>query len=96
MREDLAAWKTYNVIRHHEEGRFLVIHVDFQSAVYGEKVLVFKNASLVDLMNQKEINPRIGESDDSFIRPIADFFANEEGWLLAVGLVSNLSGEEDV
>lgn len=55
----------------------------------GRKILVFENTRLVDLMNQREIDPHFLE-DNRFISPIARFKPTEEGWAMAVDLINRM------
>ena len=79
------------IIRHLESNGFLVLEVVYEECknYEGRKILVYKGPTLVDMFNQKEIEPHFLESKDSKLyHPIARFVPTEEGWEYAKRFVA--------
>lgn len=54
----------------------------------GDKLLIFKNISIVDLFNKKKIDPHFLEKNKSY-SPIARFIPTIEGWNMAENFCKN-------
>lgn len=77
--------KNWKLIKHVEIGSCLVVELQYPNCTNyeGRKILVFR-CSLVDLINQKEIDPHFSENKDK-IYPIARFEPTGVGWVDACG-----------
>ena len=83
--------KIYRILREKRINNFLILKINYpQSINYeGNKILVFKNCSILDLVQQKEgIDPHFSDNDN-LISPIARFKPDEEGWKMAEFFVEN-------
>lgn len=55
----------------------------------GNKILLFKGVTLVELINQKYIDPHFFQSKE--VRsPVARFVPTDEGWNMALSLINAL------
>jgi hypothetical protein len=75
----------YKVVQIEEIGPFLIVQIKYPDCTNfeGNKILVFKSVKLIDLMNQKLIDPHFFESK-TIASPIARFTPTKEGWNMAV------------
>lgn len=75
----------YKVVQAKEVGKHLVLKIKYPDCTNyeGEKILVFKDLQLIDLINQKVIDPHFFE-DKKLKSPIARFVPTDEGWKMAV------------
>ncbi len=55
----------------------------------GVKVLVFENCKLINLLNQKQIDPHFSDNK-KFLSPIARFEPTERGWEWACKFASEI------
>lgn len=76
-------WK---VLKAHEENNWLIIRLKYEGCTNyeGEKILVYKNMTLIKLINNKSIDPHFLKHG---ISPTARFVPTHEGWNLALLLV---------
>ncbi len=76
-------WK---VLEAHEENNWLVIRLKYEGCTNyeGEKILVYKNMTLIKLINNKLIDPHFFPNG---VSPIARFVPTHEGWNLALKLI---------
>lgn len=77
----------YNIVKIQELNGYLIIKIhypDFKN-FEGNKILVFKNCKIVDLIEQKTIDPHFSDNSN-FKSPIARFRPDDEGWDLALKL----------
>lgn len=74
-------WKLLKV---EEVNGFLIVHLNYPDCTNyeGNKILVFKNLTLVDLVNQRLIDPHFFK-DSKYKSPIARFEPTAEGWAMA-------------
>lgn len=81
----------YKIIKAHEEGAYLIVKIKYHGCTNfeGQKILVFRDVTLIDLVNQKVIDPHFFE-DKEFASPIARFIPNDEGWDMAVKFVKTM------
>jgi hypothetical protein len=82
--------KKYKIIQYVEAGKYLIVELLYEGCTNyeGRKLLLF-NCSIGQLKEQKFIDPHFDDSD-KFISPIARFEPTEEGWDMALVLVSHL------
>lgn len=74
----------YKIVQVQEIEQFLVIRLNYPDCTNyeGNKILVFRDVTLVDLMNQRLIDPHFFQ-DSKYKSPIARFVPTEEGWKMA-------------
>lgn len=74
-------WK---VVKARETGRFLILQLNYPDCTNyeGNKILVFKDVTLVDLVNQRLIDPHFFK-DSKYKSPIARFEPTPNGWRMA-------------
>ena len=85
--------KKYRILREKRINSFLILKINytdpFISDYESNKILVFRNHSLLDIVNQKNgILPYFSNSIN-FISPIARFKPDDEGWEMAVYFAEN-------
>ncbi len=81
----------YRILREKRVNNFIILKINYtESTNYeGNKILLFRNHSLIDIINQKEgIDPHFSDNSD-LISPIARFKPDEEGWNMAVFFAEN-------
>lgn len=83
----------YSIKRVQKHGDFLIIRVNYPDCTNfeGNKIMVYKGCTIVDLVEQGTIDPHFSQNPD-FFSPIARFKPDEEGWKLAEALVESLTG----
>lgn len=88
---DTKAWK---LIRFQEstDKKSVLIEVKFDRVqnFNGLKILLFRNCTLVDLINQKEIDPHF-LNNNKLKYPIARFSPTEEGWKMGMQCINMIS-----
>lgn len=74
-----------------EADGFLLVKINYPDCTTyeGNKVLLFKDVRLIDLVNQRHIDPHF-LNDPNFVSPIARFVPTEAGWNIALTLISAL------
>ncbi len=82
----------YQLIKAEEYNGYLVVIIKYPDCTNyeGQKILVFKGITLLQLVNQKLIDPHFFPGDKKYTSPIARFVPTEEGWNMAVALVKTL------
>jgi hypothetical protein len=83
----------YKIVKAHEEAPYLVLKINYPDCTNyeGNKILVFKDVTLVDLINQRIIDPHFFEDPNHKIAsPFARFKPTDEGWEIALRLVKLL------
>lgn len=77
----------YKIIKSAVLGCFLVVLVNYPDCANyeGNKILVFENTSLEELMTQKLIDPHFSNSS-KYKHPIARFEPTKRGWILACSM----------
>lgn len=78
-------WK---ILEAHEELGWLVVRLKYEGCTNyeGEKILVYKNMTLVKLVNNKAIDPHFLVSG---VSPTARFVPTHEGWKMALSFIRN-------
>lgn len=82
--------KRYSIKRMHKKGDFLIIRINYPdcSNFEGNKILVYKDCTIVELAQQGSIDPHFSDSKE-FHSPIARFRPDDEGWKMAEFFVEN-------
>lgn len=86
---DPANWK---IIEAKEHGKYLVLKIKYPDCTNyeGNKILVFEGARLIDVVNQKKIDPHFFPTNSQFKSPIARFEPTDRGWKMAENFVKSL------
>ena len=71
----------FKILRENLIGGFLVVEIAYEGCTNyeGKKILVFKDATYQQLIEQNSIDPHFSENE-KFISPIARFEPTERGW----------------
>jgi hypothetical protein len=79
------------IIQAQEVGKCLIIKINYPDCTTyeGNKILLFRDITLIDLVNQRYIDPHFFE-DKNIKAPIARFVPTDEGWGMAVALATML------
>lgn len=82
--------KKFSIKREYRKGDFLILKVNYHDCTNyeGNKILVFKGCTIVDLAQQGAIDPHFSDNE-RFISPVARFKPDEEGWRMAEFFVEN-------
>ncbi len=74
-------WK---VIKAEEKGGYLILQMQYPDCTNyeGNKILVFRGVTLIDLVNQRQIDPHFFK-DGKVKSPIARFEPTPQGWQMA-------------
>lgn len=75
----------YQIIKAEEVNGYLIVKIKYPNCTNyeGEKILVYKNMTLIKLVNQKVIDPHFF-NDKTFASPVARFVPTQEGWEMSV------------
>lgn len=81
----------YTILKSDSVGIFTIIKIKYDGCTNyeGEKILVYRSATVMDLLNQNSIDPHFCENSE-YISPIARFVPTEEGWQMAKKLCESL------
>ena len=81
----------YKILLAEERGKFLIIKLQYPNCTNfeGNKILVYKGVKLIDLVNQKLIDPHFFENK-KYVSPIARFIPTEEGLRMAQIFVQSM------
>ena len=81
----------YKIVGADERHGYLVVKIQYPdcSNYEGNKILVFKG-TLIELVNQKWIDPHFFEANPDFKSPLARFVPTDEGWEMALLLIEAL------
>lgn len=73
-------------------GRYLILLIQYPDCTNyeGKKILVYENVKLIDLVNQKLIDPHFFPKNNKFKSPIARFEPTDRGWKMAEKFVKTL------
>ncbi len=73
--------------------RFLIVWINYPDCknYEGDKILLYEGVTMKKLLKQKSIDPHFSENK-KFHSPIARFVPTQNGWYLAMILVSTLLG----
>ncbi len=76
----------YKIIAVAERGDFMVTKINYPDCTNyeGNKILVFQGVKLLDLINQKLIDPHFCSANPKYAFPIARFTPTDEGWQMAL------------
>lgn len=83
--------KKYRILREKKINDFLILKINYpESTNYeGNKILVFKNCTILDLVQQEQgIDPHFSDNE-KLISPIARFKPDDEGWKMAEFFAQN-------
>lgn len=82
-------WK---ILKAAEHGKYLVIMMSYPNCTNyeGKKILVFEGTTMIDLVNQKLIDPHFFPKNDKYKSPIARFEPTDRGWIMAEKFVKAL------
>ncbi len=74
-------WK---IVKAKEVGNFLILQMNYPDCknYEGNKILVFQGVTMIDLVNQRLIDPHFFK-DSKYKSPIARFEPTNQGWLMA-------------
>ena len=80
----------YKVVQAYEKGQFIVLKINYPNCTNyeGNKILVFSNVTMIDLINQRKIDPHFFESKQ-YASPIARFEPTERGWQMAIRFIES-------
>ncbi|MFA7219152.1 MAG: hypothetical protein WC119_01330 [Synergistaceae bacterium] len=89
----------WEVIRSSQIGQFLLVQLKYPNCTNyeGEKIMVYKNVVLTELVSQKTIDPHFS-NNKKYHSPIARFLPTDEGWRMAQDFVDsqlNLKGYDE-
>lgn len=75
-------WK---IVKAKEVGKYLILMMQYPDCTNyeGKKIMVFENITLVDLVNQKQIDPHFFPANKKVKSPIARFEPTDRGWVMA-------------
>jgi hypothetical protein len=81
----------YKFVRVEEADGFLLVQLNYPDCTNyeGNKILLFRGVKLIDLVNQKYIDPHFFQAKD-IASPIARFVPTEEGWKMGLTLITAL------
>jgi hypothetical protein len=82
----------YKIVQAKQVGNYLVLKIKYPNCTNheGNKILVFKDLTPIDLLNQKLIDPHFFE-ERGFKSPIARFVPTKEGWDMALAFSSMMN-----
>ena len=83
----------YQLVKAEEKNGYLVVMIKYPDCTNyeGNKILVFKDLTLLQLVNQKLIDPHFFPANKKFKSPVARFVPTDEGWNMALALTEVLS-----
>jgi len=83
--------KKFEILRWEKIGRFLIVKINYPDCnnYEGNKILVFENIEITDLIKQGSIDPHFSENR-KFHSPIVRFVPNMKGWKMARKLAQSL------
>lgn len=83
-------WKFVKVEEH---GKYLILMMEYPdcSNYEGKKILVFENITLIQLVNQKLIDPHFFPATSNYKSPIARFEPTDRGWEMAKTFIAAMS-----
>lgn len=86
----------YQIVKAEEKKGWLVVMINYPGCnnYEGNKILLFKGMTLVQLVNQKLIDPHFFPGDKKYKSPVARFVPTDEGWAMALALVGAIGPME--
>jgi len=84
----------YKILRAKEIGGHLLIELQYPDCTNyeGRKILLFRSCSLIDLVNQRLIDPHFFQ-DPNLKSPCARFEPTEEGWKMGLTLITSFGSK---
>jgi hypothetical protein len=84
-------WK---IVKAKEHGKYLVLMMQYPDCTNyeGKKILVFEDVTLVDLVNQKQIDPHFFPANLKVKSPVARFEPTDRGWIMAEAFCQTMNG----
>lgn len=84
----------YVIKNDYKQGEYLIILINYPDCTNyeGNKVLLYKNVNLRDLINQKSIDPHFSNNKSKY-SPIARFVPTTDGWNMAMQLINTLNNK---
>lgn len=84
----------YSLLRMHISFNWIVLQLQYLNCTNyeGKKILVFKDVTFENILDQKLIDPHFSD-DKSFISPFARFEPTEEGWNAAIDFIRLQNGK---
>ena len=81
----------YKVLDHLQEKNNLMVKINYPDCdnYEGDKILIYKNTSLYDLINQKHIDPHFS-NNKTFKSPFIRLEPTDEGWELGIKILQML------
>lgn len=78
----------YRVKEYHEKGRYLLVKIHYPDCknYEGNKILLYKNCNIDQLLRQKSIDPHFSENKE-FHSPIARFEPTDAGWKMGMMII---------
>ncbi|RJQ25013.1 hypothetical protein C4577_06420 [Candidatus Parcubacteria bacterium] len=85
----------YKIVKAEEVNGYLILMINYPDCTNyeGNKILLFKGVTLLDIVNQKYIDPHFFE-DSKIHSPIARFVPTGEGWKWAKSFAVKSIGDE--
>ncbi len=83
----------YKIVKAHEYGPYLIVKINYPDCqnYEGNKILVFEKLTLIELVNQKAVDPHFFQDQKKeFTSPIARFVPSDEGWNMALIFVKSM------
>lgn len=81
----------YRILREKRVNNFIILKINYPDCnnYEGNKILLYKDCTLLDIVNQKEgIDPHFSDNKN-LISPIARFKPDDDGWNMAVFFAEN-------
>lgn len=84
--------RNYKVVKLKESENYIVVMINYPDCTNyeGNKVVVYKDITVIDLLNQKIIDPHFAGKKE-VLSPIARFVPTEEGWDMAIAFVEMMN-----
>lgn len=84
----------YQIVKAEEHGQYLIVMIQYPDCTNyeGKKILLFKGVTLIQLVNQKLIDPHFFE-DKKYKSPVGRFVPTDEGWAMAVAVATYYTGK---
>lgn len=86
----------YQLVRAEEHAGYLIVMIKYPDCTNyeGNKILIFRDLTLIQLVNQRLIDPHFFPDDKKHKSPVARFVPTEEGWNMAVMLAKMMGTDE--
>ncbi len=82
--------ENYNIIKSRQINEFLIVLINYPDCINfeGNKILIYKDCNIQQLINQKTIDPHFSDSV-KFYSPICRFIPTDKGWSMAISFCEN-------